>query len=121
MANFVICADPDADRRRRFIRAAQSRLAPFPGLATGALSACECEMAWAVSPRAPFAKTADADGASLLFGEMIDQSGKRVSAENLRERWSEPALERMPAAFDGYYAACVRTAGHRLIVGADLI
>lgn len=120
MANFVICVDPDEDRRAKFMQAAKARLAPFAGLAAGSAALRGCDIAWAVSPRAPVSQLSDAAGASVVFGEVIAPGGERLTAADLRERWSEPTLERIPAAFDGYYAACVQ-GGRRLLVGADLL
>jgi asparagine synthase (glutamine-hydrolysing) len=121
MANFVVCVDPDSDRRRKFMHAAKARLAPFPGLARGSAAGRDCEVAWAISPRAPFSHVADTGGTGILFGEMIGADGKRLSATEVRERWSEPSLTRDAAASDGYYAACVQTVDGRLLVGGDLI
>jgi len=118
VANFVLCIDENPDRRRAFIEAVRPRLALFPDLITGTISSGDLDAAWAAAPRAPIAHVADADGASLIMGEIIAAGGERLTPAALRELWRAPALETASAGFDGYHAACVYR-GRRLLVGAD--
>ena len=118
MANFVLCIDENPDRRRAFIEAVRPRLALFPDLITGTISSGDLDAAWAAAPRAPIAHVADADGASLIMGEIIGAGGERLTPAALRELWREPVLDTASAGFDGYHAACVYR-GRRLLVGAD--
>jgi len=118
VANFVLCIDENPDRRRAFIEAVRPRLALFPDLITGTISSGDLDAAWAAAPRAPIAHVADADGASLIMGEIIAAGGERLTPAALRELWREPVLDTASAGFDGYHAACVYR-GRRLLVGAD--
>jgi asparagine synthase (glutamine-hydrolysing) len=121
MANFVICVDEDTDRRRRFVEAVQNRLPPFRGLVMGNINSREFDATWAADPRAPLAHVSDEEGTAILFGEMITYDGSRLNPAALRDRWSEPIVERIHADLDGYYAGCVYLPGRRLLVGADLL
>jgi asparagine synthase (glutamine-hydrolysing) len=121
MANFVICVDEDTGRRRRFVEVVQNRLPPFRGLVMGTISSREFDATWAADPRAPLAHVSDEESTTILFGEMITHDGRRIDPATLRDRWSEPIVERIHADLDGYYAGCVYLPGRRLLVGADLL
>jgi len=119
MANFVLIIDSDAERRARFIRKVEPEIAPVDGLITDTCATGDFYAIWAAAEAAPVSHLADDDGASLIWGEAIDGTG-RISAGALRTLWrkqdSYPQL-----VFDGFYAAAVYRPDLGLIVGADVL
>jgi len=121
MANFLVVVDPDTERRRRFIEAAEPWLAPVDGLsrdecATGHLCAI-----WAAAKLAPITCVADEHGAAVIWGEPLGGSGtQRMCASDLRRMCSGPMAERLPA-FDGFYAAFSYDVLSGITTGADLL
>src|SRR5574337_48719 len=121
MANFAICVDKDTERRHRFVETIKQRLAIFPGLISSACSAQDFDAVWSAGVHAPVGCTSDHESTAIVFGEVIDPQGRRLTAGDLSLQWSGTAVDKMPAAFDGYYAACVYAPNRRLIDGVDLL
>ncbi|HET7550522.1 MAG TPA: asparagine synthase-related protein [Gemmatimonadaceae bacterium] len=119
MASFIAVVDPHADRRAAYCAAAARRIAPLPNLTTGSCGSGDFHALWAAGARAPIAAESDECGAAVLWGDVLDDEGSRVTPGRLRAAWVGADAE-LPT-FDGYHAAVVHDARHGLTLGADLI
>ena len=123
MANFLLVADPDSDRRARFVRGVRTRLPPLDGLRTAECAAGDVQLLWAAADSAPISTAADGDGVAVLWGEAIaGPDARRIGAPEVARAWAETP-SRIAAPWDGLYAAAVCRA-HRpgvVVVGADLL
>ena len=121
MANFLVVIDPDAERRRRFIKKTKDELPPLDGLTTSACTTGDFCAIWATAEQAPVSCAADGEGASIIWGYAIgDGSPKRIDALQLRSRWNDLA-DRSKAVFDGFYAGVVYRPNRGLLAGADVL
>lgn len=121
MSNFVVVVDADPERRAKFIRTVQPRMAVVEGLQSGSCFQGDCCVLWAVTPEAPVTQIVDNAGAAVLCGEAVPGLGPgRIDAVSLRDQW-QAWEEDPPEAYDGFYVGIVYDSRHRLIVGADLL
>ncbi len=119
MANCLVVIDPDVDRRNRFIRTIEPKLAPVDGLIGGRTSARDCCVLWAADASAPIDSVADDDGLSVIFGEAFQQAtGDRLDATTLRAHVTT-ARETAPPAYNGFHATVVYDSSRGIVVGAD--
>lgn len=120
MANFLIAVDPDHERRIGFVHTIQRLVAPFPGLDTSGCTSGSFSALWAARQGTPLSWVAEAEGAAIVWGDAIGESG-HIDAAQLRVMWNSGG-DRGPEALDGFHAAavfdCLRC---RLTVGTDLL
>ncbi len=120
MANLLIIADSQPERRARFLRQVEGRIAFLDGLEVSRCAAGDCAAIWAADPRAPVSAAVGPAGLAVLWGEAIRApDGTRLEATALRRLWGAP--DSPPPAFDGFYAAAVYDLSGMLIAGADLL
>jgi asparagine synthase (glutamine-hydrolysing) len=119
MASFLVIVDPDPTRRDAFSRAAASRIAPLSALVQSDCSSGDFRALWAAGPRAPIAFESDERGAAVLWGDVLDDEGSRVSPRALRAACA--GADATLPAFDGYHAAVVYDAERGLTLGSDII
>ena len=119
MANFIAVLDDDSERRARFEREVEPRLAIFDGLTRGACGAGNLRVLWAAGARAPVRCMSSEDSVAIIWGDAMDgATGTRLDAEQLDRRWH--AAEPYPEPLDGYHAALTYRDG-QLTVGADIL
>jgi asparagine synthase (glutamine-hydrolysing) len=119
MANFLICLDPQEDRRRRTAAAARSSLAFLPDLVTGEANAAAVSVVWAAGRRAPITRT-EQPVFGMVFGSPVPtRDTPRVDASALVEQWVAHDVSSAMASPDGYYAGFAYVPGERLVVAAD--
>ncbi len=119
MANFIAVLDDDHERRARFEREVEPRLAIFDGLSRGGCGAGSLRVLWAAGARAPVRCMTSEDSVAIIWGEAMDgATGRRLDAEQLDERWRAP--DPCPEPLDGYHAALTYRDG-QLTVGADIL
>ena len=117
MANFLIIVDPDADRRSRFIKAAQPRLAFLDGLVSGQCVSGDFAALWAAGRRAPIVQMGDDDRATIIWGAPIDVDGHAIAPAALAAGWRED----VPQTYDGYFAAVDYDRCEGVAIGADIL
>lgn len=120
MANFLMVADPDPDRRARFCRLAGPDLALLDGLEAGECAVGDFAAMWASGKRAPISRTTDGSRAAVIWGRALANDGRPVAAAELPALWTDVARS-MPSAFDGYHAAVSYDPQSGMTVGADIL
>ena len=101
MANFLVIVDPNASRRRAFVREMEPTLALVQGLRVARLETGDLSAVWAASERAPVSTHAEADAAAIVWGHAL-AAAERVTADRVAREWTESAA---PSPYDGYFAA----------------
>ncbi len=121
MANFVVVIDPAPDRRERFVNVIKPVLAPIDGLVTDMCSMGDFCVVWSANSRAPVSRVADDEGAAVIWGDAISQSGtEKIDAAQLKNLWKNNT-GRAKVIFDGFYAGVVYHPGSGLVAGGDLL
>lgn len=120
MANFLVVADSNTERRAAFCTAARSRIAPLANLTLGEAACRDFHALWACGPQAPVHQTTDGQSATVIWGTpMAERDGHRLTADELSAAWRGSA-HAAPPSYDGYFAAVTYTSGE-LVVGADIL
>lgn len=122
MANFVVCVDPDAQRRSAFLAKAKDGVHLLPELAGDTCESGDFCAAWAAGRHAPVNVCAGAEGAHIVLGLAFHDSAERsLDAHQLAALWREVPAS-LPPPLDGYHAAVSwRAAARRLVIGTDLL
>lgn len=122
MANFVVCVDPDAERRRAFLAKAEKGVHLLPGLVGGTCVSGDFCAAWAAGRHAPVSASSGPEGAHLVLGLAFHVSAERsLDAHGLAALWREVPVT-IPPPLDGYHAAVSwRADAGRLVIGTDLL
>ena len=68
MANFIAVLDDDHERRARFEREVEPRLAIFDGLSRGGCGAGSLRVLWAAGARAPLRCMTSEDSVAIIWG-----------------------------------------------------
>jgi asparagine synthase (glutamine-hydrolysing) len=121
MTNFVALVDGDEVRRTSFMKEVLNRIAPVDGLDVFSCSNGDLCIAWAADPRAPISRASDEQEIFIVWGEPLDDSGRRADASEVRRRWTGTSINRS-TPFDGYYAALgTGKRGSQFVAGADIL
>src|SRR5437762_6618196 len=107
VASFLLVADPDPERRARFVRQVRLPGSPLPDWHTGECAAGHVHVLWAAARRAPVSWAADGDGLAVLWGEaMAEGDDRRLGAQHVARAWAGTPT-RLAGPWDGFYAAAV--------------
>ncbi|HNY32783.1 MAG TPA: asparagine synthase-related protein, partial [Fibrobacteria bacterium] len=117
MPNVVVVLDGNPTDRATFIERAESRIAPLDGMETSHQEGDGWAAVWAIGERIPRSSRSDRSGSTLLFGEAIDDSGRRLSAMDLSDQ-----LARNPSAtWSGFHLAIDVTGPGSLSASVDIM
>jgi asparagine synthase (glutamine-hydrolysing) len=121
MANIAVVVDEDGPRRDAFMRALLPRLAPVDDLVTGTCSAGSFSAAWSAGAHAPVDFALAGRSAAVVWGDVLEEDGRRVTAASLRRARFVTGGERQ--AWDGFHAAVAYTADPvgRVLLNADIL
>lgn len=117
MANLLLVIDPDGERLALCVDQSKAHIAPFPGLLVDAKHGANCALVWAVSPTAPLSVIHDDRGLAFVLGEAMDETGRRLSAMEVRAAWEMDSK----ACWDGFYLAGSVSEAGELAAGGDLL
>lgn len=117
MANILFALDRNKTRRNNFISGLLQNISPVEELEVKSVDATDWSLVWSVSKKASVSVASDDQGVSVVWGDAIDDSGKRQDAFSLRNEWAQ----KPESVWDGYYAALVADSQGEVLVGVDLL